>query len=65
MVRSDAFVSVIFRTPFLRNGIGGLVFLPSRRQRSGVAGCFLDELHPRGEAEFGVDVGEVGLHGAR
>src|SRR5271156_5617239 len=32
---------------------------------SGVAGCFLDELHPRAEAEFGVDVGEVGLHGAR
>jgi hypothetical protein len=53
------------QTPFLRNGIGGLVFLPSRRQRSGVAGGFLDELHPRVEAEFGVDVGEVGLHGAR
>ena len=32
---------------------------------SGVAGCFLDQLHARGEAEFGVDVGEVGLHGAR
>jgi len=32
--------------------------------RSGVAGCFLGELHARGEAEFGVDVGEVGLHGA-
>ncbi len=32
---------------------------------SGVAGCFLGELHARGEAEFGVDVGEVGLHGAR
>jgi hypothetical protein len=31
----------------------------------GVAGCFLDELHAAGEAEFGVDVGEVGLHGAR
>jgi hypothetical protein len=31
----------------------------------GVAGCFLDELHARGESEFGVDVGEVGLHGAR
>jgi hypothetical protein len=30
-----------------------------------VTGCFLDELHPRAEAEFGVDVGEVGLHGAR
>jgi hypothetical protein len=30
-----------------------------------VAGCFLDELHARAQAEFGVDVGEVGLHGAR
>ena len=28
-------------------------------------GCFLSELQPRGQAEFGVDVGEVGLHGAR
>ena len=33
--------------------------------RSGVAGCFLGELHPGAQAEFGVDVGEVGLHGAR
>jgi hypothetical protein len=30
-----------------------------------VADCFLGQLHARGEAEFGVDVGEVGLHGAR
>jgi hypothetical protein len=30
-----------------------------------VAGCYLDELHAGGEPEFGVDVGEVGLHGAR
>jgi hypothetical protein len=30
-----------------------------------MAGCFLGELHARGEAEFGVDVREVGLHGAR
>jgi hypothetical protein len=30
-----------------------------------VAGRFSDELHPGGEAEFGVDVDEVGLHGAR
>jgi hypothetical protein len=30
-----------------------------------VAGCFLDELHPGGEVEFGVNVGEVGLYGAR
>ena len=31
---------------------------------SGVAGCLLSELHARGESQFGVDVGEVGLHGA-
>jgi hypothetical protein len=31
----------------------------------GVACGLLDQLHPGGEAEFGVDVGEVGLHGAR
>ena len=37
----------------------------SKRLPSGVAGCFLSELHARGQAEFGVDVGEVGLHGAR
>jgi hypothetical protein len=30
-----------------------------------VAGGFLDEMHAAGEAEFRVDVGEVGLHGAR
>jgi hypothetical protein len=30
-----------------------------------VAGCFLDELHARAQAEFGVDVGQVGLHRAR
>ena len=28
-------------------------------------GRFLRELHARGESEFGVDVCEVGLHGAR
>ena len=32
---------------------------------SGVLGCFLGELHARGQAELGVDVGEVRLHGAR
>jgi hypothetical protein len=32
---------------------------------SAVTGCFLRELHAGGESEFGVDVGEVGLHGAR
>ena len=26
----------------------------------GVTGCFLGELHTGGQAEFGVDVGEVG-----
>ena len=36
-----------------------------RRGESRWAGCFLRELHPGAEAEFGVDVGEVGLHGAR
>ena len=35
------------------------------RAGSAVAGCFLSELHPGGESEFGIDVGEVGLHGAR
>src|SRR4029077_19891957 len=34
------------------------------RHLSAVSGCFLRELHAGGEAEFGVDVGEVGLHGA-
>ncbi len=53
------------QTPSLRNGIGGLVFLPSRRQRSAVAGRFLDQLDARGQSELGVDVREVGLHGAR
>ena len=32
---------------------------------SGVAGRFLGELHARSQAEFGVDVSEVGLQGAR
>jgi hypothetical protein len=34
----------------------------------GVAGCFLnplDQLYARGQPELGVDMGEVGLHGAR
>ena len=30
---------------------------------SGVVCCFLDELYPRVQSKFGVDVGEVGLHG--
>src|SRR5262249_44382858 len=37
----------------------------SSPRRSGMASSLLNELHARGEAEFGVDVGEVGLHGAR
>ncbi len=28
------------------------------------AGCFLGELHARGQAQLGVDVGEVSLHSA-
>jgi hypothetical protein len=35
------------------------------RRCSGVPAGLLDELHPGGQAEFGVDMGEVGLHGAR
>ena len=30
--------------------------------RSGVASCFLNELYAGGQSEFGVNVGEVGLH---
>lgn len=37
---------------------------PLSQYRSRVAGCFLDELDARGEAQLGVDVGEVGFHGA-
>ena len=37
----------------------------SSRRRSGVAGGFLDELDAGAQAELGVDVGEVGLHGTR
>lgn len=44
-------------------------FLPALRQpRSralGLAGCLLGQLRARGEAEFGLDVGGAGLHGAR
>jgi hypothetical protein len=35
------------------------------RSGLGMSGCFLGELYPGADAEFGVDVGEVGLHGAR
>ena len=34
-----------------------------RPDGSGVPDCCLSELHPGGQAEFGVDVGEVGFHG--
>jgi hypothetical protein len=34
------------------------------QRRSLVAGCFLGELYAGAQAKFGVDVGEVGLHGA-
>jgi len=37
----------------------------SPQWRSGVASCLLNELHPGGQSELGVDVGEVGLHSAR
>jgi hypothetical protein len=37
----------------------------SPRLRSRVAGSLLDELHAGGQSEFGVDVGEMGLHRAR
>jgi hypothetical protein len=32
--------------------------------RSGATGCLLNKVHARGDAEFGVDVGKMGLHGA-
>jgi hypothetical protein len=32
---------------------------------SGVVCCFLDELYAGGQAELGVDMGEVGLHRPR
>ena len=46
-------------------GLHGFVFDLNCRCRSAVPGCFLNELHPRGQPEFGVDVGEMGLHGPR
>jgi len=63
VVRMPSFQS--FSRTLSGEGDWWLVFLPSRRQRSGVAGCLLDELHPGGQPELGVDVGEVGLHGSR
>src|SRR5271166_2434991 len=38
---------------------------PTKSVESVVAGRFLDELDARAQAQFGVDVGEVGLHSAR
>jgi hypothetical protein len=43
-------------SPTPRKALGGLGL--------SMAGCFLDELDPGGQVEFGVDVGEVGLYGA-
>ena len=43
----------------------GVATQPLSRRLSGVAGSLLCELHAGGRSEFGVDVGEVGLHGAR
>ena len=53
---AHGFVSRMAAIPRTWRSVGGFA--------SGVAGCFLDELHTRGQTEFGVDVGEVGLHGA-
>ena len=46
-------------------GLHDYVFDLSRRHRSDVAGCFLSELDAGCQAEFGVDVSQVGLHGSR
>ncbi|MCW2734362.1 MAG: hypothetical protein JWR13_5178 [Mycobacterium sp.] len=46
-------------------GLNDYVFDQSCRCRSTVTRSFLRELHAGGESEFGVDVGEVSLHGAR
>ncbi len=39
--------------------------LSRRNRRCGLAGRLLGQLHPRGEAQFGVHVGQMRLHGAR
>ena len=52
--------SCLLPHPSLVRRPGGKACAPGLR----VAGGFLDELYAAGEAEFGVDVGEVGLHGA-
>ena len=57
---SNRFVSGALR--FLQLGIEQTV---RHEAGSAVPGCFLRELHAGGESEFGVDVGEVGLYGAR
>jgi len=44
-----------------RHAIGGYQYAA----RHLVTPRFLNELHPGGQAELGVNVGEVGLHGAR
>ena len=58
------------RDPATRGNFGLTRRLPipggnGMRGRSGMAGRFLGELHARGQPQLGVDVGEVGLHGAR
>jgi hypothetical protein len=47
------------------HGLNDYIVDLSCRHQSGVPGCFLDELHARGHPKLGVDVGEVGLYGAR
>ena len=54
-------VAKIHRTKTARRG--ARVVFGERDLRA--ADCLLNELDPGGNAEFGVDVGEVGLHGAR
>jgi hypothetical protein len=48
--------------PDSKNQVG--LYREHDRDRSGVACCFLSKLDTGGQSEFGVDVGEVGLHGA-
>ena len=52
-------------SPTQRTPGSGSVEPIARTHWSGVAGRLLSELNARGQPEFRVDVGEVGLHGAR
>ena len=58
MIPGQSFESLV--SHLYRDGVQ-----PAADHGLGVTRRSLDELHPRAEAEFGVDVGEVGLHGAR